>query len=185
MITVIVGKTASGKTAILNELVKSGCEKITAYTTRPPRKGEKQNKAYNFISEEEFIEKMNNGFFAEYQYFDTTEGRWYYGSAMQDYTDGKVVILTPAGLSKIKNIFDTFSIYLYSNRATIFNRLKKRKDKKEEAERRVRCDDIDFKEVENQVDKIVYNNSGADITEVTNKIVGLINNARRKRNEEI
>ena len=92
MITVIVGKTASGKTTVLNELVKKGYERIITYTTRPPRKGEKQKKTYNFISEEEFLKKIQDGFFAEYEYFDTAEGRWYYGSATNDYTDGKIVI---------------------------------------------------------------------------------------------
>ena len=174
MITVIVGKTASGKTTVLNELVKKGYERIITYTTRPPRKGEKQKKTYNFISEEEFLKKIQDGFFAEYEYFDTAEGRWYYGSATNDYTDGKIVILTPTGLSKIKQLYDTFSIYLYSNRSTILKRLKDRKDKKQEAERRIRSDNLDFKEVENQVDKIVYNNLGSEIDSVVDKIMEVI-----------
>ena len=174
MIVVIVGKTASGKTTVLNELVKKGYEQIITYTTRPPRKGEKQKKTYNFITEEEFKEKIQDGFFAEYEYFDTAEGRWYYGSAISDYTDGKIVILTPTGLSKIKQSYDTFSIYLYSNHSTILKRLKQRKDNKQEAERRIKSDDLDFKEVENQVDKIVYNNSGSEVDDVVNRIMEVV-----------
>ncbi|WP_440486694.1 hypothetical protein, partial [Salmonella enterica] len=49
------GKTASGKNAVVNELVKRHWyHQITTYTTRPLRKGEKQDITYHFISDEEF-----------------------------------------------------------------------------------------------------------------------------------
>ena len=48
---ILIGKTASGKDTILNQLVKKhGYKKIVTYTSRPMRKGEKQDVTYHFIS---------------------------------------------------------------------------------------------------------------------------------------
>ena len=66
------------------------------------------------------------------------------------------------------------SIYVYSNIKTIRNRLKKRGDKKEEAERRIGHDLIDFKGLENEVDKIVYNNEDDNLDDVVQKILSYI-----------
>ena len=55
---VLLGKTASGKDTILNELVKKyNYRKMITYTTRPMRKGEIQDKTYHFISDEEFLRR--------------------------------------------------------------------------------------------------------------------------------
>ena len=53
MIIVLVGKTASGKTTVANELCKHhGYKRIVTYTTRPMRKNEVQDVDYHFISDE-------------------------------------------------------------------------------------------------------------------------------------
>lgn len=173
---IILGKTASGKDTIVNELVsKHGFKKLVTYTTRPKRKKEIPEATYHYISEQEFLEKAQQGFFAEYKVYKTEEGIWYYGSAIQDYTntDEKcVIILTPSGLKDILKLKIEFSsIYLYANNLTIKERLVKRGDKKEEAERRLKQDNIDFKGVENMVDKIIYNNSNDSIENIVNKIL--------------
>ena len=183
MITILIGKTCSGKNTILEELVKMKYQKVVTYTTRPKRKGEVEDDTYHYISEEDFKQKIDNGFFAEYDSFNTNEGVWYYGSAEQDYHSkrDKIIILTPAGLSKIKDkeYGEVFSIYLYANRKTISERLKQRKDKKEEAIRRMKHDDEDFAGAVDKVDKIVYNNIGANPIDVAKKIDSLIK-ARKK-----
>ena len=63
------------------------------------------------------------------------------------------------------------AIYIYANNSTIKKRLKKRGDDEKEAQRRIDEDNIDFKGVENMVDKIVYNNNGTYIDDVVNKIL--------------
>ena len=56
-ILILIGKTASGKDKTVNELVsKHGFKKVITYTTRPMRKGEKQDITYHFIPEEEWID---------------------------------------------------------------------------------------------------------------------------------
>ena len=75
---ILMGKTASGKNLVRDQLVeKCHFSPIITYTTRPMRKGEKQDITYHFISTDEFIEKINNGFFAEWKDYVTNDGIWY------------------------------------------------------------------------------------------------------------
>lgn len=173
---IILGKTASGKDTVLNELVEHGYRKMITYTTRPIRAGEIQDKTYHFISEEKFIDMVSKGLFLEYKSYETVDGTCYYGSLMNDYKkadDDTVVILNPDGykdfLEKIN--LPHKSIYLYSNNNSIKERLIKRGDKKEEAERRLKQDNADFKGIEQLVDKIVYNNEGELIEKIVNVIL--------------
>lgn len=178
---VIIGKTCSGKDSILNNLVKEyGYIKLITYTTRPIRDGETQDKTYHFVSEEDFLDKVNSGFFLEYKKYETVNGVWYYGSAKEDYekaNDKTIVILTPSGLSALrlwanrnKIDLDIISLYIYANNKTICNRLKKRGDKKEETERRIKADNADFDGVQNFVDRIFYNNERNDLDTVVKSI---------------
>lgn len=178
---VLLGKTASGKDTILNELVKKyNYKRIISYTTRPMRKGEIQDKTYHFISDEEFLKKKEEEFFLECNEFDTADGIWRYGSAKEDYlnaTDDTVIILTPSGLSALKVYIarqkvdiDIIALYIYANNNTIEKRLKKRGDKKEEVDRRIKADNVDFDGVQNVVDRIFYNNNTNDLDEVVKKI---------------
>lgn len=176
---IVLGKTASGKDTIVKELVsKHGFKKVVTYTTRPMRKKEISDVTYHYIPEQEFLEKTQEGFFAEYKAYKTEEGIWYYGSAIQDYTNADekcVIILTPNGLKDILKLKIEFSsIYVYANNSTIKERLAKRGDRKEEAERRLKQDNIDFKGVENMVDKIIYNNSNDSIDNVVNKLLAYL-----------
>lgn len=178
---IVLGKTASGKDTIVNELVsKHGFKKLIIYTTRPIRINEIPDVTYHYISEQKFLDKVQKGFFAEYKTYKTVEGTWYYGSALQDYANADekcVIILTPSGLKDILKLKIEFtSIYLYANNSTIKNRLVKRGDKKEESERRLKQDNLDFKGVEHIVDKIIYNNETDSLENVVSKIIELVEN---------
>lgn len=150
-----------------------GFEKIVTYTTRPMRKNETQDVTYHFISEDDFKKKIEEKFFTEYKTYNTANGVWYYGSKLTDSNEKSVVILTPSGykdyIASEGNKNDV-SIYIYANNNTIRTRLKKRGDKKEEAERRILADNEDFKDTISIVDRIVYNNEGANIDDVVKKV---------------
>lgn len=179
-ILILIGKTASGKDKTVSELVpKHGFKKVITYTTRPMRKGEEQDITYHYISEEEFKQKIEDGFFAEWKSYDTEFGTWYYGSALEDLEkadDKSVIILTPEGyrdvVEKLSN--KPAAIYIYANNATLKKRLLKRGDDKNEAQRRLEHDNEDFKGIENEVDRIVYNNDGTNINEVVSKILEFV-----------
>ena len=183
-ILILVGKTASGKDTILNQLVKKhGYKKIVTYTSRPMRKGEKQDVTYHFTSSEEFQKMIEQGLFAEYKTYNSEFGVWYYGTALDDLEkadDKSVIILTPDGYKDVINKLSKkpISIYLYANNSTIKKRLKKRGADPKEAERRVSHDNEDFKGIENEVDKIVYNNDGANIDDVVDKILKCVSEVK-------
>lgn len=189
---VLIGKTASGKDTILRKLVDEyGYHKLVTYTTRPMRKKEKQDIDYHFISEKDFLKKVDSGFFLEYRKYITDDGVWYYGSAVSDYkkADEKtIVILTPSGLDCLKillnrngiDINNITSLYIYANDNTIKERLKKRGDKLKESDRRISTDRRDFSNATNIVDRIFYNNKSNNIDDVTKSIHEYINNETTK-----
>ena len=120
---------------------------------------------------------------AEYKTYNTEFGVWYYGTALVDLEnadDKSVIILTPDGYRDVVNKLSKkpISIYLYANNATIKKRLKKRGDDQKEAERRILHDNEDFKGIENEVDKIVYNNESDTIDGVIQKILKYVSEVK-------
>lgn len=184
MLTIIMGKTCSGKNAVVKELVSRGWSQIITYTSRPKRRGEKNGREYFYISEEDFANKINNGYFAEWKSYYVNGKTWYYGSPSEEIIEASlddknhVIILTPQGvedtlsfLSKYISDYQINIIYLYANRSTILNRLQKRKDKNDSITRRMRADDIDFMNAVSLANKIVYNNDSDSIADVADKII--------------
>lgn len=180
----IIGKTCSGKNRIVNDLINNyGFNQIVTYTTRSPRNGEVNGETYHFVNTDDFMQKMKSGFFAEWKAYTTTEGVWYYGTAMGDLEkadDRTVVILTPDGYRDIRGKVNckVVSIYLYANNATIKKRLMARGDDPKEAERRVLHDNEDFKGIENEVDRIVYNNESDTIDGAVQKILKYVSEVK-------
>ncbi len=169
----LIGKAASGKDTIKNILEKTyGFSSVVTYTTRPMRKNEVPDVTYHFISEDEFLAKLNDDFFAEYEKYFVNGETWYYGSAKEDLKkadDKTVIILTPNGVKSVKreNI-NIVTIYLYSNLSTIKTRLYARNDKNDTMDERIKRD---FQAFEDAVaDRIVYNNVGDDIQTVAKKV---------------
>lgn len=177
---ILMGKSCSGKDRISKELVQNhGYKNIVRYTTRPIRKNEKQDITYHYISEEDFKQKIGDGFFAEWKAYNTEFGIWYYGTAREDLNNAdekSMIILPPDRYKEVKeNLHNKFTvIYIYANNATIKNRSMKRGDEKNESQRRLERDNEDFKCVENLADRIVYNNEETDINDVVNKILKFV-----------
>lgn len=184
---IIIGKTASGKDKTVSELItKHGFKKCITFTTRPMRLGEQQDVTYHFIDKSQFKRLVEQDFFAEWKTYDTVEGTWYYGTALKDLEkadDKTVIILTPDGYRDIIKKLSTKpkAIYLYANNSTIKERLISRGDDPSEAQRRLEHDNTDFKGIENEVDKIFYNNKGSNIDDVVNNILSWLE--REGKNE--
>lgn len=180
MSIVVSGKSCSGKTTIVNKLASTyGFDVIVRYTTRLIRKGEKDGRDYHFISNEDFLKKIDEGFFAEWKSYDTEFGTWYYGTSLEDLEnaeDNTVVILTPDGYrdvcKKLKK--KPTCIYIYANNSTIKKRLIQRGDDEKEAERRLTEDNKDFKDFEYEANKIFYNNSDTAINAVVERILQFV-----------
>lgn len=153
MIIVLVGKTASGKTTVANELCKHhGYKRIVTYTTRPMRKNEVQDVDYHFISDEQFNKMVENNEFTEYKRYNTAHGVWSYGSVVtseQEHSDDYyVIILTPQGLRDLsKKILRYIAFYLNVGFKTQLERLKKRGDEEQQIIKRLKNDAKDFENV--------------------------------------
>lgn len=179
MATVLIGKTCSGKTMVREKLLNYGFNKIVTYTTRPIRPGEIDGDTYHFITDDEFESAINSGFFAEWKSYNTQFGVWKYGTSLSDIEaadENTIIILTPDGYRDLCSNLSKkpLSIYIYANNSTIKKRLKARKDNRDEAKRRLEHDDVDFKGIENEVDKIIYNNLNDNINDVVSKIIEFI-----------
>lgn len=185
----LIGKTASGKNLTRDKLVeKYHFSPIVTYTTRPMRNGEIKDVTYHFISTDEFLEKIDSGFFAEWKSYVTADGLLYYGTALEDCmnaTDNDVIILTPDGVRDLKkNGVNAIAIYLYSNLNTIKHRLEFRGDDEKEVERRISSDIKDFKNAEMLADRIVYNNMNDNIDGVVENIVYWYKKILKERRNE-
>ena len=53
----------------------------------------------------------------------------------------------------------------------IKNRLLKRGDNKDEADRRMKVDNVDFRGVEMLANRIIYNNEGKELSDVVNEVL--------------
>ena len=159
MIIVLVGKTASGKTTVANELCNKhhGYKRIITYTTRPMRENETQDVDYHFISDEQFNKMVKNNEFTEYKRYNTAHGVWSYGSVVtseQELSDDcYVIILTPQGLRDLsKKISRYIAFYLNVSLESQLERLRKRGDEEQQIIKRLINDDKDFENVLDIVD---------------------------------
>ncbi len=72
---VLSAPTGGGKTTVAREAIKKlapkyPIDKVTTYTTRPPRNHELNGVDYHFVTEEDFLCKQDQGFFIETTFYD-------------------------------------------------------------------------------------------------------------------
>ena len=152
-IVILCGKSSSGKDLIRNKLVKNGYKRIVTNTTRPPREGEKDGVAYNFMTDEQFLELVKNGDMIEYQKYHTELGIWYYGSSANNIDINKndyVIVLTLEGAEAYKNYFgaeNCIIFYIDAPKSVREQRARERDPngfRLDEWERRLKTDNADF-----------------------------------------
>jgi len=187
-ILVLLGKSGVGKDTCFNHICKEyDFNPIISYTSRPMRQGESQGKEYNFISKDDFIEKINCNEFLEYRSYNTLvngiEETWYYGTLKSSFEDkNNIIILDYSGLKTLKEEFGDLvtSIYIKISDNERERRAKLR-DKdfcQIEWDRRLKDDEIKFFNAENDVDYIIeninFNYTKTHINIVLNEI-GILN----------
>lgn len=161
---VLVGESASGKSSIERELVSMGYNKIVTYTTRPMREEDIDGETYHFVTEEQFNSMKERGMFAEHASYRG----WQYGTAKEDCTNDKVVVLTPHGLRQLKKNkdLDIVSFYIKVPRRDRLIKILERGDDIEEAYRRNLSDVGQFDGVEDEVDFVIKNQGYATLPKV-------------------
>jgi len=139
---VLIGKSASGKTEAALALVKAyNFSKFITCTTRPKRQNEVDGLDYHFFTEAEFLAKIANDEFIEYQIYNG----YYYGSLKSEIANNKVVILEPKGFFAYKEKgISLYSVYLDIDEETRKERILKRGDSPELASKRIENDRVAF-----------------------------------------
>ena len=113
MITIICGKSASGKDTLLKELKENfGFRPIVSTTSRPMRDGETDGVDYNFTSRSAFEAMVSKGELAEYRAYSTLVGGvpdvWYYGTTKHsleslDPDKNYAMVMDLEGANKIRD----------------------------------------------------------------------------------
>lgn len=152
---ILVGASASGKSVLVKKLIeKYNMEKVVTYTTRSMRIGEINNIDYHFIDLNSFIMKKDNNFFLETAFYNNN----YYGTAYEDISKNKVLILEPSGANiyydKLKD--DVFIVYLQASENERKKRMYERGDSEEAINKRL-LNDVQYFAVNNfkKIDIIV------------------------------
>ena len=180
MIIVLLGASSSGKSTIEHELATHHrFEKIISYTTRQPRNNEENGKDYWFIDNDTFREIMNRDLFAEHDEYSQNR---LYGTLKSDYVDGnKVVVLTPNGLRQLKKNCPNEDILTVLVEASLGTRVKRYIDRcgvdkfnfddKNEIASRVERDYSMFLGLEKEVDLVIHNDEGTNISDLVSDIL--------------
>jgi guanylate kinase len=149
---IILGGSGSGKDHLMRKLVKRGLKGGLKCTTRPKRRLEKQGVSYNFITESNFLELINDNKFITYQKFEVesengSKETWYYGLTLEEFGNSQVFIMTPGEFGDItpEQRKGCFVVYLDIDRSIRESRLHIREDKNDSVMRRLDADELDFK----------------------------------------
>lgn len=121
---VLYGPAGAGKDYILKKALEEipQLHKPVLYTSRPKREGEVNGVHYNFVTSEEFSEKVISGELIEASVFN----HWGYGSSLDSYSKDKVNILA-LGIDHLRDFMEfhnnEFDIYPVKVIATSKTRL--------------------------------------------------------------
>lgn len=175
---ILTGKTASGKDTIISKLLSrlSNFRKVTTTTSRTPRNGEKNGVDYNFISREEFKQKIEEGLFFEYVEYG---GNFYGTEKTQLANTGQGLIwrIDPSRAGKIRQLIDSpvLVIYLTVPDSVVLERLKERGFSQEEIEKRMGEDRKFWEEYKESYDFVVENIPGK-LDQTVDKIIKILEN---------
>lgn len=166
---VLAGASASGKTEVAKVLAKKyNIEKVITTTTRPKRIHEVDGADYFFISNEEFLKKIQDGDFVEY----TEYNGHYYGSSKDQISSNKCIVIDPKGMAAYRHLNDKRIVifFLDSLEKTRYKRMLERGDDEEKAHSRIIHDRIAFNE--EQVKDVDYHidSEHNDIDEVADLV---------------
>lgn len=191
MLVLLSGVSGAGKDTIKKELIKRMDNVITmpSYTDRKPRPGEEDGVIYNFITTEEFENKIREDEFYEY----SVHHEHYYGTSKKildsKIKEGKIIVKdievngTKHLLKLLKNEVKIVTIFLRVPKAELKRRLKHRVEKASLKEIELRLNRFDYEESKiGMYDYVIKND---DLEKTVQIIMTIINNeyANLKREE--
>ncbi len=140
---VLIGPSASGKTESAKIMInRYPISRVVTCTTRPKRVNEIDGFDYHFFSIEKFKELEKQNYFVETAVYNNN----HYGTPRNELADNKFIILEPQGFKSFKELkpCTIVSIYLKTDESIRIARMKERKDKIKDIERRIASDRSDF-----------------------------------------
>lgn len=174
----LIGCMASGKDTILKEMINEGyAEPVISHTSRPMRKGEKDDIEYHFVSAEEMLKMKENNEFIEFKSYKAANNeKWYYGvnknSLEKGLSKNYILIVDITGMRQIKEYFkddkdmEITTIFLDVDKETRRKRAIMRDDmtleKVKEIERRLKADDKEVYPFKEECDLILQNTNEED-----------------------
>ena len=154
MLVLLSGVSGAGKDTIKKELLKrmDNVTTMPSYTDRLPRPGEIDGEVYNFVTTEEFEQKINEGEFYEY----SVHHEHYYGTSKkvlnEKIKDGKIIVKdievngTENLLKLLKNDIKIVTIFLRVPKDELRRRLEHRVEKASIKEIELRLNRFDYEE---------------------------------------
>ena len=105
----VLGKSSAGKDTLVSIVSEELQMPVaTSFTTRPKRDGEIEGREYHFITEEEFMQKEQEGGVAECTVYNVADNQtWYYGLTREELEKGRyaLVIVNPDGLEQLTDLY--------------------------------------------------------------------------------
>ena len=101
-LTIVVGKTFSGKSTLLRKYLKGGFQIIKTHTTRPVRETENGTEYY-FEDNESYQNKKEDGIALAAREYHTVAGLWSYWTELKDIIqyDNPIMILDLEGAKEL------------------------------------------------------------------------------------
>lgn len=176
---IFTGKTASGKDTVIAKVLQRlpDFRKVLTTTSRTPRNGERNGSDYNFISREEFQQRIQSGEFLEYVEY----GGNLYGTEKNQLSNHQGLIwrIDPSRAGKVRELISEplIVIYLTVADSVVLERLQRRGLSKEEIEKRTSDDKRMWEENKENYDFVVENVPGR-LEETVDKIIEIMENQR-------
>ena len=179
---VILGKSASGKSTIMREVLsKLEIPVLLSCTTRPPRPNEVDGIDYNFVTFSTFDEDYKNENILEYDVFriDSLKETWVYYTKKSDLllpTTSQIKIVSPVGLAQLmgnKELRDDIvSIYIDAPDKLRKKRYLTRAISPDNMNDRFARDEKAFQHL--FTDYIIINDENTSIHEASNQVIEII-----------
>lgn len=178
MLVILSGPAGSGKDTVIAELFKSDIDitKSVSMTTRAPREGEVDGVDYIFVSEEDFLDAVEDGELLEYarygiNYYGTPKGpvdKW--------LDDGHKVILKidVEGAGNIRKMYpDAVSIFIMPPTMEILEKRLRNRGSEEEEDvlRRLRIAVREIERCREEYDYVVINDDLKDAVDDIKTII--------------
>ena len=182
MLVILSGVAGAGKDTIKKELIKrlDNIGTIASYTDRPPRPGDILGETYNFLTTEEFENKINSGELYEY----SVHHEHYYGTSKELMTktlaEGKIIVKdievngTEKLIKLLKDETKIVTIFLRVPKEELRKRLSERIDKPSIKEIELRLNRFDYEESKIWMYDYVLKNDSLEKT--TNIVIEIIKN---------